>query len=119
MSWSVDARIPVVMVDAAGLAAALAAAPNAAILVEAGADGGAVLAADRFVPDAAHPPGCACCGARSQDAAALDRLFQARVRGRLPWFDRVVVLATPAGQAAVAAALTDDALTKARFRLAG
>ena len=52
-------------------------------------------------------------------AAALDRLFQARVRGQCPWFDRVVALAgTRGGPRAIAAALAGDAVTAARFRLA-
>jgi hypothetical protein len=50
---------------------------------------------------------------------ALDRLFQARVRGGCAWFDRVIALAeTGEARAAVAAALAEDALTAARFRAA-
>ena len=66
-----------------------------------------------------HAGGCACCGGRSPAAAALDRLFQARIRGACPWFERVVALAeTPAALDAVVAALRDDAVTAARFRAA-
>ena len=47
----------------------------------------------------------------------LDRLFQARVRGDCPWFERVVALAdSPEARDAVAAALLNDAVTAARFR---
>jgi hypothetical protein len=49
--------------------------------------------------------------------AALDRLFQARVRGQSAWFDRVVALVeTPHAAAQVVTALAEDALTAARFR---
>ncbi len=123
MSWSLDARLPVVIVEHAdGLAAAQAAGPKAAVLAEAPPppipDGAAALAG--FDPSTPfHAGGCTCCGGRSQAAAALDRLFQARVRGACPWFERVVALAeTPEARDAVAAALTGDAVTAARFRAA-
>ena len=123
MPWSVDARLPVVTVgDAAGLAAALATGPKAAVLAEAPPapmpeDAAALASFDPFMPG--HAGGCACCGGRSQAATALDRLFQARVRGTCPWFERVVALAeTQAARDTVVAALTDDAVTAARFRAA-
>ena len=123
MAWTLDARLPVVIVrDPAGLAAALAAGPGAAILAEAPPpakpDGAVALASfDLAVPF--HAGGCACCGGRSPAAAALDRLFQARVRGACPWFERVVALAeTEAARDAVSAALVDDAVTATRFRAA-
>ncbi len=123
MAWSIDSRIPVTfMPDMAALDAALAAGPATAILVEAPAPPGPTTATAiaEFVPVAPHVAGCACCGGRSPAAVALDRLFQARMRGKCGWFERVVVLApTPAGRAAVRAALDADALTAARFRQAG
>src|ERR687885_829207 len=123
MAWTLDARLPLVIVDdAAGLAAALAAGPKAAVLAEAPPpplpDGAAALASfDLSGPS--HAGGCACCGGRLPAAAALDRLFQARVRGACPWFDRVVALAeTKEARDAVADALANDAVTAARFRAA-
>jgi hypothetical protein len=69
---------------------------------------------DPFMP---HEVACACCGGRSPAATALDRLFQARVRGQCPWFDRVLALVeTPEASAGLAAALSGDAVTAARFR---
>ena len=123
MAWNLDARLPVVMVgDVAELAAALANGPSAAVLAEAPPapmPAGAVVSAGFDPSMLVHAGGCACCGGRSQAAAALDRLFQARVRGACPWFDRVVALAeTQAARDEIAAALSDDAVTAARFRAA-
>jgi hypothetical protein len=120
MTWSLDARIPIVTVgDPAALASALAGGKPAAVLAEAPhpALPGAVASAtfDATVP--AHLAGCACCAGRSAAAVALDQLFQARVRGQCGWFDRVVALAgTDAARAEIAAALREDAVTAARFR---
>lgn len=122
MTWTLDARIPVTVVaDEAALAAALAGG-GAAVLAE-GANpvlpAGAVAVLG-FDPRA-HQASCECgaCGTgRNAAALALDQLFQARVRGGVPWFTRVI--AEPlgeAGRAAVREALTTDAVTKARFRL--
>lgn len=123
MAWTVDARLPVVIAgNAAELAAALVSGPKAAVLAEAPPppmppEAVALAGFDPSTPF--HAGGCTCCGGRSQTAAALDRLFQARVRGACPWFERVVALAeTPAARDAVAAALVDDAVTAARFRAA-
>jgi hypothetical protein len=121
MTWSLDARIPLVTVaDAAALAAALAFGKPAAVLAEApppDLPAGAVALASFDLSGPAHVAGCACCAGRSPAAAALDRLFQARVRGQCGWFDRVVALAeTEAARAELAAALRDDAVTAARFR---
>ena len=121
MPWTLDARIPlVILADVAALPALLAAGGPAALLAEAPAlprPAGAV-AAESFAPAmAAHPAACACCAGRSPAAAALDRLFQARVRGSVPWFERVVALAsTEAGEAEIGATLIGDAVTAARFR---
>ena len=123
MAWTLDARVPVAVVErAADLAAALATGPKAAVLAEAPPpplpESAAALAS--FDPAMAfHAGGCLCCGGRPPAAAALDRLFQARVRGACPWFERVVAFAeTQAARDAVAAALVDDAVTAARFRAA-
>ncbi|SDB69519.1 hypothetical protein [Belnapia rosea] len=118
MAWTLDARIPLLLVDdKARLAAALAAGPPAALLAEAPAPACPGLALEAFDSAEAHAPACTCCAGRPAAAIALDRLFQARVRGQVPWFERVVALAGSAsGQAQVQAALTGDAVTAARFR---
>lgn len=120
MTWSLDARIPLRLVgDAAGMAAVLAEGPPAAILAEAPppalpAGAVAMVSFDPWMP---HEAACNCCGGRSPAAVALDRLFQARVRGACGWFKRVVALVeTPAAREAVTMALRDDAVTAARFR---
>jgi hypothetical protein len=123
MSWSLDARIPLTIVDTPdALAAALAAGRPAAVLAEAPPPrlpAGAVSLVSFDLSGPSHGAGCACCTGRGPAAAALDRLFQARVRGACGWFERVVALAeTEAGRDAVAAALGADAVTQARFRAA-
>jgi len=102
----IDARIPIGSGEGpfAALAALGEAVPLGAVAVEA-VDAGAV-----------HPAACACCAGRPPVAIALDRLFQARVRGVVPWFGRVV--ATNAVLGDVVAAVRDDAVTAARFRVA-
>ena len=146
MAWTLDARIPLIVVeDLIALAAALAGG-GAAVLAEGvagarpvGAAGnvppppaaGAMLAEGAALPvpagavalmqfdPATHVANCDCgsCGGRNAAALALDRLFQARVRGSVPWFKRVVALATSApGQAALREALAQDTVTAARFR---
>lgn len=120
MAWTLDARIPITLVSSPeAMGAALAGRP-AALLAEGDPPAGAPAVTETFVPaDAPHLVGCACCAGRAPAALALDRLFQARVRGQVGWFDRVVALATsPAGQAEIAAALREDALTLARYRAA-
>lgn len=121
MAWTLDARIPVTMLAGpASLPAALAEAKPAALLVEApppDLPAGAVALAsfDPFLSP--HAAACACCGGRPPAAAALDRLFQARVRGQCGWFERVLALVeTEAARAQLAAALREDAVTAARFR---
>ena len=122
MAWCLDARIPVLVTeDAAALAAALATGPQAAVVAAAPAPAMPARAVTMSSFDAlpSHAIACSCCGGRPPAAAALDRLFQARVRGQCPWFDRVVALAeTDAARSAIAAALVEDAVTAARFRAA-
>ncbi len=64
-----------------------------------------------------HPLNCTCCTPRGPAADALGRMFRARATGAAPFFRRVVVLASPAGEAAVRAALNEDVVTAARYRL--
>lgn len=113
-----DPRIPVtILPDAAALSGWLAAGGPAALLSDAAPASDGAVATEAFDPRPPHRFGCTCCAGRSSAAVAFDRLFQARARGRCPWFDRVAVLAlTPPGQGQVVAALREDALTLARFR---
>ena len=117
MAWSIDARIPVTLLpDAAALPGALAGRP-AALLAEGAAHPAGAAIIESFLPEARHAAACACCAGRSAAAQALDRLFQARVRGKSAWFERVLVLAaTEEGRAELARALAEDPLTMARFR---
>ena len=113
MPWSIDARVGV------RLGTAAAAREGDALLVEGqlAATGAAV---ERFEVAVGHAAGCACCLPRSAAAAALDRLFQARARGAVPFFRQVLaVTATEAGDMAVFEALRTDPLVSARFRLDG
>ena len=57
------------------------------------------------------------CAPRGAAAAALGQLFRDRATGKEPYFKRLVVLASPAGEAAVREALTEDVLTRARYKL--
>ena len=66
---------------------------------------------------AGHMPGCPCCVPRGPVAEALGRLFLARARGEVAWFRSIAVIATPAGEAAVRAALAGDQVSAGRFRL--
>lgn len=127
MPWSLDARIPIVIVaDPAALAAALAGGRPAAVLLGPAPEGvsrsdappaGAVAQVRFALSGPAHAAACACCAGRGPAAAALDTLFQARIRNTCPWFERVVALAeTPAARTEVEAALAGDAVTAARFR---
>jgi hypothetical protein len=116
MTWSLDARTPVRL-----LAHAAEAPPGAVVLAE---DGTPLPAAparvERYATPVAtaHPIGCACCQPRSPAAIALDRLFLARTRGEAPWFKEVVALAaTAAGRDAIMAALEQDSVISARFRV--
>ncbi|MCK8784571.1 hypothetical protein M0638_09275 [Roseomonas sp. NAR14] len=124
MALRIDARIPVqIVADRAALLDALRAHPGAAILADAPLDPAPAGAATLLVLDPAppaglpHPAACACCTGRGPAATALDRLFQARVRGQVPWFTRVLALLPDAeAQAAVDLALYMDPLASSRFR---
>ncbi len=115
MTWSLDARTPVRLLESAADAP-----PGAVVLAE---DGAALPASparvERYAAPVAmaHPIGCACCQPRNPVSIALDRLFLARMRGDAPWFQEVVALAhSQAGRAAFLAALEGDSVTAARFR---
>jgi len=111
-----DARIPVRLVAPDGLDAALAADPAAALVVEDGVAVPQAVAVETF-PAPPHPAGCACCIARSAASAAFDRLFLARVKGEVPFFDCVLaVAATAEGRAAIEAALATDPVVPMRYR---
>lgn len=114
MTWSIDARIPVsILPAAAALEGALAAGRPAAVVGMGGRVDLAFLAST-----ASHTVSCACCQGRTPAAQALDQLFQARARGTRPWFDRVLVLPEGGAEAEIRAALRDDPVASARFRLA-
>lgn len=66
---------------------------------------------------AGHFPGCFCCAPRGPAAAALGQLFRDRATGKAPFFNRLIVLASPAGEAAVREALAADVTTRARYKL--
>jgi len=118
MAWSVDARIPIfVLPDAAALTAALAAGRPAVVVGSPAGSGEPVDVA--FEASALrHVAACLCCQGRSPAAQALEQLFQARARGTRPWFDRVLVLPEGGAEAEIRAALRDDSIASARFRLA-
>ena len=87
------------------------------------AEGGAPAASgyvERFtLPPAkfGHVQGCTCCTPRGPAAEALARLFRARATGAAPFFKRVIVIASPVGEAAVREAIARDVVTAARFSL--
>ncbi len=91
------------------------------LLIEGDAAAPAERDVARFhVPEAqaGHVTGCACCVPAGPAAEALRRLFLARVRGEQKFFREVVVLAqTPVGEEAVRAAVADDPVVSARYRL--
>ena len=112
MAW-IDARVPV-RFGAVGDAVA-----GDALLLEGDAVAPPEFAAARFVAASAeHAPGCACCVARSAAAVALNKLFQARARGTVPFFRRVLaVTASAEGEMEVWAAVRGDPLVSGRFRV--
>lgn len=119
-----DARIPVRVLRHAPAPGEAPGGAGTALLILGPAGG---LGPDAATPMAAFTPGasrhrfgCACCGGRSAAAEALDRLFQARVRGACAWFDRVLaILPSAEARAELAAALREDRVTAARFRAGG
>ncbi|MBU8538289.1 hypothetical protein [Falsiroseomonas tokyonensis] len=124
MTWSLDARIPLHLASPEEAAARIEAARQAgvklALLIPESLQGVATqgLPSAAFAPDGPrHAAACACCAGRPPVSAALDRLFQARVRGTAPWFDSVLAVVTDTTcRAEVETALMHDPLTQARFR---
>jgi len=114
MPWNIDARVPVRFGETKE------AAPDDALLVEGvlGEDLGG-RAAGFELAWSEHGAGCSCCTPRNPAAVALNRLFQARAKGEVLFFRRVVaVTQTPEAGLAVWAAVRGDPLTSGRFRLA-
>ena len=71
-----------------------------------------------FVPgEAEHAADCACCTPRGAAAIALAALFRDRAVASGPAFRGVLATVSPAGEAAIRAALETDPLVSARFRL--
>lgn len=117
MSWKIDARIPVTIVEEPP-----ALAGPVALLAEGHLPDGVGPPTPRAVFQAderqAHPGGCACCNGLGAAAGALATLFRERAVGGA-WFSSVVALVrTPAGRAELEEALSSDILTVARFRRA-
>jgi hypothetical protein len=114
MTWSLDARTPVRLLDSPADAP-----PGAVVLAE---DGAALPTragrVERYATpvETPHPIGCVCCQPRNPVSIALDRLFLARMRDGLEFREVLALAATAAGRAAVAAALEGDSVTVARFR---
>jgi hypothetical protein len=105
-----DMRIPIVMGDRPE--------PADAVLVEDGLEMPETSYAVRFVPrKPGHGLSCACCTLRGPVSDALGRIFRERATGAAPFFKRVVVLASPAGEDAVREALNKDVVTAARYRI--
>lgn len=114
MGWNIDARVPVL------LGRLVDAEPEDALLVEGptpeAACGRALAGFELGASE--HAAGCACCAPHSPVALALNALFQARAKGELPFFRRVVAVTHSAeGDIAVWTALRSDPLTAGRFRL--
>jgi hypothetical protein len=106
-----DPRIPLVF------AAAATAGEGDVVLVEGEGLAPAGVPVARFAPGLpGHVVGCACCAPRGAVASALHRLFLDRVRAGGAMFTRVVVVAGPAGEAAVRLALAEDAFLAGRYR---
>ena len=108
-----DPRVPVVFAPAAS------AGPDDALLLEGegvGPEGAPVARFSAARPG--HLAGCACCAPRGAVAQALHSLFLARARGACGFFTRVVVVAGPAGEAAVRQALAEDVFLAGRYRAA-
>lgn len=119
MSWNIDARVAVTIVEAVrdlGVATALLAESHLPDGIGPGERPCAVFRADELV---AHPGGCACCaGGQGAAAASLAALFRERAMGGV-WFSSVTALVrTPEGRAELEQALARDVLTAARFRRA-
>ncbi len=65
-----------------------------------------------------HTADCVCCGGRSAAGLALAALFRERAVSTAPPFRAVLAVVGPETEAAIRAALTEDAVASGRFRLA-
>lgn len=96
------------------------AGPDDALLIEGDGPAPEGIVHGRFLSLEAgsHPIGCACCLPRGPVAEALTQLFLQRVRGEVAYFSAVVAApCSAAGEAAIRAALQEDPMVMARFRL--
>lgn len=102
MTRFIDARIPVMFVEAAEPSA------GDAVLLEGEGAPGPGREWFRHT-DGQHPIGCMCCGTRNQAGLAIARLMLARGRGAAPYFTRILVVANSQdGRDAVLQALAGD-----------
>ena len=94
--------------------------PGMALLLEGDGPAPPHVPVARFVlpPDQLHAAGCACCTPRGPAADALARLFLARARGEIPFFQVVVAIPLEVrSHAAIRSALDQDPFVSARYRL--
>jgi hypothetical protein len=111
MDYRLDARVPVVFGTMAE------AGPADAVLLEGDAAPGGRAAAC-FQARMPHAAGCACCAQRRAAGLALTALLQARARGTVAFFTRVVAIAaSEAGREDILAALAQDPVAASCFRL--
>ena len=112
MSSRIDLRVPLLF------GAAEDAAAGDALLIE-----NEGVAPGHFLPaplefHSRHSPSCPCCQARNAAGRALASLLQARARGEVAFFRRVVaVTRTPAGRLEVEEAVRFDPVASACYRL--
>ena len=88
-----------------------------AVLTDTSADRTGAWAVIAQVPGG-HSLDCVCCLPRSGAAVALGTLFRLRATTAEAPFRAVLAVVGPANEAAVRAALIDDPVAAARFRLA-
>ncbi|MBU8542315.1 MULTISPECIES: hypothetical protein [Roseomonadaceae] len=117
-----DARIPLRLISPQDLSA-LRSDQEVALLLEAPrahpVPSGMVTLAEFMPAPTGHLAECGCCKGRGAVSEALDHLFQARIRGRSPWFKQVLgVTHSGLAREAITTALANDPLTRSRFRLA-
>lgn len=113
MAWKIDGRVPV------RFGALSEAGEGDAVLIEGDAAAPAGAASARFaLGPSEHAPDCACCAPRGPASLALNQLFQARARGEVPFFRRVLAVTESAdAEMAIWAALRADPLVSGRFRM--
>jgi hypothetical protein len=111
MVYAPDMRIPVLFTKVSGAEA---------YLVEGDAPVPAGAYVVRFTLPArnsGHVIGCHCCTPRGPAADALAAMFRARATGSAPFFSQVAVLASEAGEAVVRAAIEEDLIASARYKI--